>query len=236
MPSGAHNLSPVDGKIPCTRLPMESAKAYEAFRVYCELGGTRSQAKTASKLGKNTTTIAQWSSRWQWIERIRAWDDEQREIQRQADAIAALEYAKENQKRQREVMEKTWMIQEKMTEKFLQMMAFPVVKVESKPDANGVTKIYMPGPWRFGDAIKMGQVINQLGAFASGLTKKLTDPDSGKTVGGEDEDGLPLPSGELPRLEIVVVHQHAQPEGGDDKSGGPVKPMKESGGFHFARS
>lgn len=226
---------PITGvSIPCTRLPMESAKAYAAFRCYCELGPERSMKEACAKLGKNTTTIGKWSVRWQWQERIRSWDKEQDEIARQASAEAALASAKIDHERQRQLKEKVWMIQDKMTDKFLEMMAFPVAKKKTVNSVDGTTTIIMPGPWRMGDAIRMGQAVQQLGAFGSGLTKKLTDPETGKEAGEDDDLVKPDPAVALPKLEIVITHQTLTPEGVENEK--PVVPMKEPGGFHFART
>lgn len=54
----------------------ESAKAYEAFASYRDMGSERSIRAVAHKLGKSSTIIARWSSAWNWVERARAWDNE----------------------------------------------------------------------------------------------------------------------------------------------------------------
>lgn len=56
--------------------PGESAKAYEAFAVYRDMGTGRSLAEAGRKLGKNTTTIEQWSVRHRWTDRVRAFDED----------------------------------------------------------------------------------------------------------------------------------------------------------------
>lgn len=53
----------------------ESSRAYEAFAVYRDLGPERSLVKAAQKLGKNVTTITQWSTRHDWVARVRAFDE-----------------------------------------------------------------------------------------------------------------------------------------------------------------
>lgn len=66
----------MDGPI-WERLPGESAKAFEAFRLYRDLPPSeRSVREVARRLNKNLTTIAQWSSKYRWVERAQAWDDE----------------------------------------------------------------------------------------------------------------------------------------------------------------
>lgn len=61
----------------------ESTRAFEAFCAYRDLGPNRSIAKTVRKLGKNITTLTEWSSKFEWVKRATAWDDEQDRIARQ---------------------------------------------------------------------------------------------------------------------------------------------------------
>ena len=53
----------------------ESAKAYESFVAYREMGAKRSLAKVGRKLGKNLTLIETWSARHGWVERAKAYDE-----------------------------------------------------------------------------------------------------------------------------------------------------------------
>lgn len=66
---------------PWEQQPGESAKAFEAFATYRDLGAERSVRKVSQKLAKNLTTIKDWSVKWSWVERSRAYD---RELDRQA--------------------------------------------------------------------------------------------------------------------------------------------------------
>jgi hypothetical protein len=55
----------------------ETAKAYEAFRVYRDLGPVdRSQVKVGERGGKCRVQIERWSARYGWVERVRAYDAE----------------------------------------------------------------------------------------------------------------------------------------------------------------
>lgn len=64
---------------PWERQPGESMKAYEAFKIYRDLGPMdRSQEKVKEKLDKSSrATIGKWSSEFNWVKRAKAWDDEQ---------------------------------------------------------------------------------------------------------------------------------------------------------------
>lgn len=67
------------------RQPDESAKAFEAFAIYRDMGIDRSIRKVAQRLGKSATLIGKWSSRHNWPERVKAYD---RDLDRQAHAQA----------------------------------------------------------------------------------------------------------------------------------------------------
>ena len=69
---------------PWERQKGETPRAWEAFCVYRDLGADRSINKTARTLTKNRTTIAEWSSKYDWVKRVAAWDAEQDRIARQS--------------------------------------------------------------------------------------------------------------------------------------------------------
>jgi hypothetical protein len=54
----------------------ESAKAYEAYLLYQGMGPARSTAKVGREVGKSKRQIDEWSHRWGWVERVRAWDEQ----------------------------------------------------------------------------------------------------------------------------------------------------------------
>lgn len=56
-----------------TRQKGESAKAFEAFMTYCEIGSTRSYTAVARTLNKSTTIISRWGGRWRWQPRLNAY-------------------------------------------------------------------------------------------------------------------------------------------------------------------
>ncbi len=59
------------------RQPGETAKAYEAFKIYRDLGMVdRSQVKVGERGGKSRVQIERWSARYGWVERVRAYDAE----------------------------------------------------------------------------------------------------------------------------------------------------------------
>lgn len=67
--------SPGSGLMDPTKpLSGESAKAFEAFCAYRDMGPSRSVAKVGQAVGKSTTLMARWSGQWAWVARVAAWD------------------------------------------------------------------------------------------------------------------------------------------------------------------
>lgn len=81
---------------PYDRRHGETAKAYEAFSLYRNMGLERSIDAVAKLLGKSTTFLCRWSSKHEWVERVEAWDIDQ-DMLRQEEAIAARREQYKNQ-------------------------------------------------------------------------------------------------------------------------------------------
>jgi hypothetical protein len=77
---------------PWERQQGETAKAYEAFVIYRDMGLERSLAKVGRRLGISTKYIERLSKRWRWRERTRAFDGRIERVQTE-DAIEAAEKA-----------------------------------------------------------------------------------------------------------------------------------------------
>jgi len=66
----------------------ETAKAYDAFREYRDLGSSRSLAKAAERVGKSGRLVKKWSRNHSWPARAQAYD-EYMEKKRQGERKAA---------------------------------------------------------------------------------------------------------------------------------------------------
>lgn len=75
--------------MPWERQYNESHQAFGAFHEYCLLGDKRSIRKVAEKLGKSDVLISRWSSKWNWVERSREYDNElvRQEVKEARDGI-----------------------------------------------------------------------------------------------------------------------------------------------------
>lgn len=90
------------------RQPTESAQAFEAFAMYRDMGVNRSIRKAAQNLNKAVTTLAEWSSKHEWVKRAAAWDAEQDRIARN-EMLAEMASTRKRQRRQAQRMQERGM-------------------------------------------------------------------------------------------------------------------------------
>lgn len=67
----------------------ESEKAFEAFKLYRDMGEERTISAVVKMLGKSRNLIDRWGKRWNWKERVRAYDNE---LEKQAKEKAVKDY------------------------------------------------------------------------------------------------------------------------------------------------
>jgi hypothetical protein len=90
---------------PWDRRPKESVAAYRAFLVYRDQGLDRSLTavkavyaqRPTKESGARRPDLERWSSRYQWVERCRAWDNH---VQAEKDKVALAEARKWELRRQ----------------------------------------------------------------------------------------------------------------------------------------
>ncbi|MCK5641845.1 MAG: hypothetical protein KAJ19_13665 [Gammaproteobacteria bacterium] len=91
-PQGGAEFIPAPDREPYERQPEESAKAWNAFQKYLDMGHLRTQAKVRAALGKTEgyrRVIEEWSVRWGWAARCRTWEAEQ-DAARRAEELKAI--------------------------------------------------------------------------------------------------------------------------------------------------
>ena len=90
---------------PWERQKGESSQAFEAFSLYLKMGEKRSLRSLAQRLGKSSALMNRWSSRWNWQERLRAYENDLRRQEIEAD--------RKDRKAMRERQIKTAMLMQK---------------------------------------------------------------------------------------------------------------------------
>src|SRR3954451_22853339 len=92
----------------------ESAKAFEAFSIYLNLGLERSTEAVAKSLSKSCALVRRWAARWQWVARVQSHAEHFAKIERQATEAVARCKAWDWVKRQQLVREEEWSIHEEL--------------------------------------------------------------------------------------------------------------------------
>lgn len=90
------------------RQTTESSKAFEAFVVYRDMGVNRSIRKAAQNLNKAVTTLAEWSTKHDWVKRAAAWDAEQDRLARN-ELVAEMAATRKKQRKQAQRMQEKGM-------------------------------------------------------------------------------------------------------------------------------
>jgi len=89
-----------DEPMPWERQSEESSQAFEGFCAYRDLSFGRTIEKARKQVGKSASLLKRWSSRYSWVDRVQAWDEEQDRTATEAAAEAAQERAREIRQRQ----------------------------------------------------------------------------------------------------------------------------------------
>lgn len=148
-------------KQPTDHIPGESMRAYDAYVNYRDMGPERSLAAVGQKVGKSTTQMSRWSSRYRWLERV-ALHEEYLDQLRMSTAARIAERNAEELAREREQERRRKLDDGKrLAEVARQMLAFPLAtrRVEVT-DENGVATVTIvePSKWRLADAARLQEV------------------------------------------------------------------------------
>lgn len=107
----------------------ESSINFQAFERYIGLPvGERSLRRVAQDLNKNEKLIERWSSKFEWIKRVRAWDQHQAMIKAEAREKAAREKAELWEIRREENRESQHQLLKAVTKKAEQATASPLIE------------------------------------------------------------------------------------------------------------
>lgn len=123
--------------------PRESAKAYDAFLLYRDLGAERSLAAVGQRLGKSKAICERWSARWSWVRRCAAYDTHLVRLADEARGRALEEEAVKWARRREAEREAQWHWAQRLRERAERMVAFPLAETTSE---DGKT-IIRPAKW-----------------------------------------------------------------------------------------
>jgi hypothetical protein len=159
----------------------ESAKAFEAWTVYRDLGAERSLQKASEMYyghGANVGQFERWSRRYGWVERARAFDDEREMIRRSAIEDHLQSRAEDHAAREARIQERILEIREQAAEQSLRMLQYPLTEqhiVSEDEEGNKITYVLRPSRWSKATAVQLARLASNA----------QTDAESPK----EDEEG-----------------------------------------------
>jgi len=140
----------------------ETQRAYEAFKIYRDLGPRRSLRRAAELVyGEGTGSvrrIEKWSRAHDWVARAQAYDDYHEMIRREAiesyERSQGTDFGYRCAKLQEEVLSG----KEALLEKIKQMLTWPIERrVESK---DGKTVNVYPARWSYATIVKALQMLD----------------------------------------------------------------------------
>ena len=149
----------------------ETAKAYAALNCYLEMGSERSHSKVATALGKHVSQIHQWSVRWKWADRAKAYDrmlDRRRSRELTKAAIAE---AQRRAEREEKIQARADELRMRMLDKTEQILAFPLAKIIT----DGGKTTVNPAKFVMGDAPKLFKAATQYRRVDDDEQKKRSD-------------------------------------------------------------
>ena len=111
--SGA--LTEVPGETPTfPRVPGETPRAFSAFMAWFLLGQARSLAAVADKLGESPGTVKNWSSKYDWAERLQTYQAGLLQEQARQHAASHLQQAEDWNRRLVALREQEWVAAQKL--------------------------------------------------------------------------------------------------------------------------
>ena len=180
--------------------PKESAKAYEAFSVYLNMGPERSLAAVGKRLGKSAGLMERWSRKYDWAARVEAHAAHLATVEREATEAVARSRSAEWIKRREQVREREWQMHEKCIA--AAQRAFEAFMAREKVYAN------------LADISRMLEVASKLGRLAAGMATDKTE------ITGED--GGPI------RIELEAALKKVYGQGNPGPAIVDVEELKPS--------
>lgn len=166
--------------------PAETTKAYQAFRVYRDLGPSRTQAKAADILDMQvnarhaksspSNALAALSSKYRWVERVRAYDAYLETMLLGAQESALRDASRSWVARQSEIREREYALAMGLAEKVQEMLAYPVRRITRRTESKDGKRVYLtiiePARWDWKSA---ADILARIGYQARLAADMVTD-------------------------------------------------------------
>jgi len=152
----------------------ESAKAFEAWTVYRDLGAARSLQKASEMYyghGANVGQFERWSRRYGWVERARVFDVEREMIRRSAIEDHLKTQAEDHAAREARIQERLLEIREQAAEQSLKMLQYPLTEqyiVREDEEGNKITYVLRPSRWSKATAVQLARLASNAQTGAEG--------------------------------------------------------------------
>lgn len=166
------------------RQPKETAKAFEAFAIYKELGASRSIEAAGKRLGKSNALLENWSSQHLWVSRARAWDEHLGELEARARIEAEQRRATRRAEAQIRREDREEALADALTERAEMMLKFPLSSAKTSSEqvvdpvtgqvVENKTTVINPAKWQFRDAALIADTASKLGRRALGMDEERT--------------------------------------------------------------
>lgn len=166
--------------------PGETSKAYEAFRVYRDLGVKRTQARVAEILemrinerhptSSPSNNLAALSSKYRWVERVTAFDAYLDTILLGAQEEALRTASRRWVARADSIREREYELAMGLADKVAEMLEYPVKRVTRRVESKDGKRIYLtiiePARWDWKSA---ADILEKIGYRARIAADMVTD-------------------------------------------------------------
>ena len=136
----------------------ESARAYEAFSLYRDMGAERSLVKVGHSLGKSRALIERWSSQHDWVDRVKALEARDEMLRREAVEAHVQAGAEDRGKREAALLDRGLAVRESAMTQAEKMTNWPLAEqrvVREGPDGEEATYVFTPAGWSKATAVSM---------------------------------------------------------------------------------
>lgn len=176
------------------RLPDEPSDAHTALCWYAGLGPGRSlemlaehcRSAAESPPTRRLRTLCTWSSKWGWVDRVTAYDEQLR-----AEELAANE--SQWAARREQIREESWQLAQRLRDRALELLSHPTTEqirqvatqeIDGRP-VEVTTIVIKPSKWAQRDIPAIAETYTKLARLAAGM-----DTDQIRVIEGLDPDDL----------------------------------------------